>query len=180
MVSAVYPMPSNDDLFSEENPGRWHLLRTKTHQEKLLSENLQRRGIQHFLPLVKQNRTRGSRKTTIQLPLFPGYLFLRGTIDDCYEADRTTRVAQIIAVNDQTKLTWELRNLSLAIHCEVPLDPYPYLEKGVRVVVRSGPLKGIEGIVEDRTKRDRLILQVDVLGQATSVEIDAALLDLMD
>lgn len=166
-----------ESLFGTGAPGRWHLLRTKSRQEKALSQSLQCKGVMHYLPLVKQKRTRGKQKITIESPLFPGYLFLRGSIDDCYEADRTSRVVQILAVNDQEKLNWELRNLDLAITSEAQLDPYPYLVKGIRVVVRSGPLQGMEGIIESRTKNDRLILQVDVLGQATSLEIDAALLE---
>ena len=85
--------------------------------------------------------------------------------------------AQIIPVDDQKKLNTELKSLATAIDHEVPLDPYPYLVAGIRVVVRSGPLQGMEGIIESRAKQDRLVLQIDMLGQATSLEIDAALLD---
>src|SRR4051794_32289076 len=114
--------PAHDDLFSADSPDKWHLLRTKSRQEKALSANLSRQGVSHYLPLVKQKRTYGHRKTIVETPLFPGYLFLRGTIDDCYEADRTERVAQIIPVSDQTKLNWELKNLAMAIDHEITLD----------------------------------------------------------
>jgi transcription antitermination factor NusG len=60
------------------------------------------------------------------------------------------------------------------------IDPYPYLKKGVRVEVRSGPLKGIQGLVEDRARKHRLILQVDALGQAVSVEVDAAIVEVAE
>src|ERR1019366_2746215 len=108
------------------------------------------------------------------------YLFLKGSIDDLYEVDRTKRIANIIPVVDQEKITWELRNLSIALTNTVRLDPYPYLRAGVKVEVRSGPLMGMQGIIESRLKRDRLILQVDVLGQATSLEIDGAILSLIE
>ena len=111
--------------------------------------------------------------------MFPGYLFLKGQLEDAYTADRTKRVAHIIPVVDQVKLTDELRNLALALSARAPLDPYPYLRAGLRVEVRSGPLAGIRGIIESRLKRDRLSLQVDVLGQAMSLEIDGALLEVI-
>jgi transcription antitermination factor NusG len=160
--------------------GDWHLLHTRSRQEKVLAETLTAKGIGVFLPLLEVTRSYGGRKAAVELPLFPGYLFLKGPVDDAFEADRTKRVAGIIAVSDQSKLTWELRNLALALKRQVALDPYPYLKKGVRVEVRSGPLVGIQGVVESRTRRDRLILQIDVLGQATSLEIDGALLDVME
>jgi transcription termination/antitermination protein NusG len=159
--------------------GKWHVLHTRSRQEKALAESLTAMGIAAFLPLVDVTRTYGRRKASVELPLFPGYLFLKGQLEDAYTADRTKRVAHIIPVVDQEKLTWELRNLSLALHARAPLDPYPYLRKGVRVEVRSGPLAGIQGIVESRLKRDRLSLQIDVLGQATSLEIDGAILEVI-
>ena len=117
------------------------------------------------------------RKSSAELPLFPGYVFLKGTLDQAYAADRTKRIAQIIPIVDQKQITWEIRNLAMALSSERVLDPYPYLVRGVRVEVRAGPLRGLQGIVESRAKRDRLILQVEALGQATSLEIDGALLE---
>jgi transcription antitermination factor NusG len=160
-------------------PGFWHVLHTRSRQEKALTESLAAMGIAVFLPLVDVTRSYGRRRTLVELPLFPGYVFLKGQLEDAYVADRTKRVAHIIPVVDQEKLTWELRNLSMALNARAPLDPYPFLRKGVRVEVRSGPLAGIQGIIESRLKRDRLSLQVDVLGQATSLEIDGALLEVI-
>ena len=74
--------------------------------------------------------TRHTISRTVEMPLLPGYLFLSGHLEDCYEAYRTTRVKlQIIPVNDQAKLTWELKNLAMVLDQEVTLDPYPYLVK---------------------------------------------------
>ena len=160
--------------------GYWHLLHTRSRQEKALCETLASKGIAHYLPIANVTRNYGGRKVPVELPLFPGYVFLKGNLDEAYAADRTKRVAGIIRVVDQEKIGWELRNLALALTRSATLDPYPYLRVGVRVEVRSGPLAGIQGVIENRAKRDRLILQVDVLGQATSLEIDGAILDVIE
>jgi len=175
----VVPVLNRFDVISAM-PGAWHLLHTRARQEKALAESLTAKGIGVYLPLLDVTRTYGRRKASVELPLFPGYVFLKGPLDDAYAADRTKRVAGIIQVVDQAKLEWELRNLAMALSARVSLDPFPYLQAGVKVVVRSGPLQGIEGIVESRTKRDRLLLQIDVLGQATSLEIDGAILDVLE
>jgi transcription antitermination factor NusG len=156
--------------------GRWHLLHTKSRQEKLLADELQRMGIDHFLPLITQNRLYGKRKFKVELPLFPGYVFLRGSIEDAYQASRT-RVARIIEVVDQAHLQWELANLSMALSTDVSLDPFPFLKKGLRVEVRSGPLRGLQGLIEHRLATDRLVLQIELLGRAMSLEVDGAELE---
>jgi transcription antitermination factor NusG len=45
------------------------------------------------------------------------------------------------------------------------------------VEVRAGPFRGLQGVIDSRSKLNRLILQIDMLGRAVSLEIDAALLE---
>src|SRR4051794_40643506 len=137
-------------------------------------------AIPHYLPLQKKVRYYGRRKAAIQDPLFPGYLFVRGSLDDTYRADRTGRVANLIKVTDQTRLEWELRNIYLALSNDAPLEPYAHLVKGKRVAVRAGPFRGLQGVIEVGSDNGRLILQVETLGQAVSLEIDASLLDALE
>jgi transcription termination/antitermination protein NusG len=157
--------------------GDWHVLHTKSRQEKILCEDLAALSIPHYLPLVRSVRYYGKRKAVVEEPLFPGYVFLRGTLDQAYLADRTRRVAHIIKVSDQQQIEWELRNLSLALTNTAALSAYPFLKEGVRVEVRSGPFRGLQGVIDGRSKNNRLILQVNTLGRGVSLEIDGALLE---
>src|SRR3954468_6567352 len=144
--------------------GDWRVLHTKSRQEKVVAADLAAMGIAHYLPLVRQVRYYGRRKAKVAMPLFPGYVFLRGSLDHVYAADRTKRIANIIAVNAQQQLDWELRNLHLALSKDAELTPFPFLRKGVRVEVRSGPFRGLQGVIEGRAAENRLVLQVDMLG----------------
>jgi transcription antitermination factor NusG len=137
-------------------------------------------GISHFLPLLKEVRFYGRHKLMVETPLFPSYVFMRGTVDDVYRADRTKRVVKIIPVPDQQRLNWELQNVAAALERDAKFDPYPYLVRGARVEVRAGPLRGVQGLVDERVKPDRLILQVEMLGRALSLEVDGSLLDRID
>ena len=166
--------------FPDISFGSWFVLRTKSRQEKILAGELHASGLGCFLPLISCARFYAGRKVTVELPLFSGYVFLRGSLDDAYLADRKKRVAQIIAVYDQHRLDEELAGLHQALCVNATLNPYPFLKKGVRVCVRSGPLRGLQGKIEDLGKRDRLILQVQLLGQATYLEIDGSLLEVLD
>ncbi len=99
-------------------------------------------------------------------PLFPGYLFLLGTLDQAYTADRT-RIANIIRVHDQ-RLDWELQNLQVgprvarrgARSLPVPAEPACGFDRD--------RCRGFQGVVDERIN-DRLILQVETLGQAVSL-----------
>jgi len=157
--------------------GTWFVLHTRSRQEKALAADLHAMSIAHYLPLVSQVRYYGRRKQRVQMPLFPGYLFLRGTLDEAFAADRTRRVVQLLQVSDQAQLARELGSVQLALEKEAPLDPYPSLAVGTLVEVRSGPFKGVRGIVEDRIRPERLLLQIQALGQGASLEIDGALLE---
>lgn len=172
--------PTTSPTIELPEVGDWFVLHTRSRQEKALAADLAARQVGCFLPLIRQVRQYGRRKMPMQMPMFPGYLFLRGSLDQVYEADRTRRVAQIITVADQAQMDWELRNICEALSRQVTLDPYPYLTKGRAVEVRSGPLRGMQGIVEDRVRPERLLLQVDMLGRAMSVEIDGAIVDPLD
>ena len=155
----------------------WFVLHVRARQEKALAGDLEGLDVDYFLPLVMKIRYYGKRKRTVKLPLFPGYVFLRGSIEQVYTADRTRRVLSIIPVKDQGGLNWELKNLHLALVKGVTLDPYPTLKANVRVEVRSGPLRGLQGVIESRTRANRLVLQVAMLGSAVSLEVDGSLLD---
>jgi transcription antitermination factor NusG len=161
-----------------KKPGAlWHLLYVKSRQEKQLSDDLTAMGIVNYLPLVSQTRYYGRRKSNLDLPLFPGYVFLLGSLDDAYLADRTKRVVSIIKVANQKQIEWELENIRTALSCDAELAPHPFLKEGMRVEVRSGPFRGLQGVIESRTRTDRLILQVEMLARAVGLEIDATLLD---
>jgi transcription antitermination factor NusG len=160
--------------------GTWFVLRTRSRQEKILASDLRAKRIGCFLPMKRVQRTYCGRHYQVEMPMFPCYLFLRGEFDDAYWADRTGRVAQIIPVTDQRRLDRELSNLALAMSASVKLDPFPYLKKGMLVEIRSGSMKGIQGLVEDRNRKDRVILQIEALGRAVSLEVDAAIVEVIE
>ncbi len=158
----------------------WHVLHTRARQEKALAKVLFAAGIEHYLPLVNRVSLRSRQKCIIQEPLFASYLFLHGSVEATYFAIATKRVANAICVTDQQRFIQELKQIRLALENRAELSPSRYLEVGRRARVVSGPFSGIEGLIEDRSKIDRLVLQIAALGRATSLEIDADLLELVE
>jgi transcriptional antiterminator RfaH len=113
------------------------------------------------------------------LPLFSGYLFFCGRENQRLELLRTNRVANVIEVKDQCKLLDELVQIEQALRAGAPLTPYKYIKQGQRCRVIAGPLLGLEGIVVTTKSATRLVLQIDMLGQAASVEIDIDMIELV-
>jgi transcriptional antiterminator RfaH len=159
-----------------ETATRWFVLHTRSRQEKALAEDLQARRIEYFLPLVSSIKYYGRRKFRVEVPLFPGYLFLLGTVEQSYQADRTERVARIIQVADQPRLFQELSSIREALERHAPLQPCELISTGMEVEVVAGPFKGIRGVVEQGAPNNRLLLQIDLIGKAAVLEIDRSLL----
>ena len=174
----VVEVASPPALASDKNI--WHVLHTLSRQEKALARALDAAGIHYYLPLIDHIRFYGHRKKTVTMPLFSNYLFVNGPLDTAYFAVSTRRVANVIAVLDQESFQRDIDQIRLALSGGAELNPYRYLEVGKRVRVTAGPFQGVEGLIEDLHRPDRLILQIDALSRAASLEIDASLLELVD
>jgi transcription termination/antitermination protein NusG len=157
--------------------GLWWVAHTKSRNEKALAHDLMAKNVSYFLPMTWKVRQQSHRTIKSLLPLFTGYLFFCGNETGRIELLKTNRVANLIEVKDQTSLVDELARFERALRAGAPLIPHQYIEKGQWCRVIAGPLLGLEGIVV-QTKGDmRLVLQIDLLGQAASVEIDMDMIE---
>ena len=166
-----------EDAAIADMAGTWWVAHTKPRQEKAFAHDLRRQDVSYFLPLVEKERFIRGRKFRPLMPLFPGYVFVCGTEDDRLDTFRRNRVVRTIPVVDQQQLIRELTQVQQALEADAPVDPWPYLKRGRLCQVKSGPMRGMEGIISERKSVTRLVLRVATLGQAVALEIDAALLE---
>lgn len=160
--------------------GQWWVIHTKSRNEKALAHDMIRRNISYFLPMTWKISRKSRRTIRSLLPLFGGYLFFCGSEIDRLEVLRTDRVANLIEVKDQEKLLRELEQIEQALQAGVPVTPHKYIKEGQKCRVIAGPLMGLEGIVSRAHGATRLVLQVDMLGQAASVEIDMDMIEIAE
>ena len=165
---------------NESLPPKWIVLHTKSRQEKAVARHLKASGCVFDLPLIERTTMSHGRKHQSEVPLFSGYVFLKGEKQEAYDAMATKRVCNIIEVKDQTNLEHELALIHHAIQSGLPIQEYPQIAIGTRCRVKSGPLKGVEGIVIKEARRTCLILHVETLGRGASVEIEQDLLQPVD
>ena len=70
---------------------------------------------------------------------------------------------------------YELDSIRVLVASELQFDPCPMIHEGMMVEVIHGPLKGVVGrLTRKDAPKARLVLSVDLIGQAVSVEVDAA------
>jgi len=160
--------------------GLWWVAHTKSRNEKALAHNLMHKNIAYFLPMIWKVRSQRGRTIRSLLPLFSGYLFFCGNENQRIETLRTNRVANLIEVKDQRKLLEELLQIEQAFRAGADLSPHRYIKAGQHCRVIAGPLAGLQGIVVKTKSAIRLLLQINMLGQAASVEIDTCLIEPLD
>ena len=160
--------------------GQWWVVHTKSRNEKALAHDLMRQNICYFLPMSWKNRRTRGRKIRSLLPLFGGYMFFCGDENQRLEVLRTHRVANLIEVKNQDKFLKELTPIEQAILAGADLTPHNYIEKGQLCQVTGGPLAGSKGVAINIKGKTRLVLQIEMLGQAASVEIDTDSIETID
>ncbi len=170
-----YLHPANlfDQPVDAHDPSlQWWVMHTRPCAEKVLARKLHHRGISFFLPLYQRRKPFRGRLLTSHLPLFTGYIFVRGNEQHRVQALKTNTVAKSIAVNDQEQLQTDLRRVHQLMVLGAPLSPEDRLRPGSSVQITAGPLAGLEGKVIRRGKRLKFVIEVHLLQRGASVEID--------
>ncbi len=156
----------------------WYALYTRSRFEKKLMSELSDRSIEVFLPMREVLSRWKDRKKKIWIPLFPGYIFVHqiDTPANRYRVLNVPGAVRFIGFNGQTMPIPQdqIDGVRRFLESNLSVDPYPYMQIGRRVEVIAGPLKGVEGKLVQKRGRFRFVLQVDLIRQAVSVEIDAS------
>lgn len=156
---------------------RWWAVYTKSRQEKAFARQLVGHEVPFYLPLIpKDNIIRGRRVRSF-MPLFAGYVFLYGSETERVTALTTNRVSRILPVTDEERLRRDLTHIQTLIERDAPLALERRLSPGDQVRVKTGLLRGLEGVVIRRHGKRRLLVAVNYLQQGVSVEIDDCALD---
>ena len=153
---------------------RWYAVHTRSRHEKQVDLFLSERGVETFLPLVHTLSRRRDRKNYVDIPLFPGYLFVFAEKESLYDVKYTRGVTRIIGTDLDAPTPIpdkQILDIKSIMETEVKLDPFPYLKKGRMVRVKSGPLKGLEGILVERKGHYKLVIKIDLLQKGAAAEV---------
>ncbi|MGH9314662.1 MAG: UpxY family transcription antiterminator [Vicinamibacterales bacterium] len=155
---------------------RWFAIWTRSRHEQIVREQLERNAVEAFLPTITRWSRWKDRKKKIDWPLFPGYCFARFDAAARLPILKCHGVVSIVSFDGEPAPIpeQEIESLRLLVSTDLAYDPCPLIREGMTVEVVHGPLRGVIGRLVRKGSRARLVLAVDLIGQAVSVEVDAA------
>jgi transcriptional antiterminator NusG len=157
---------------------KWYALYTRSRFEKKMLSELTNRNIEVFLPMREILSRWKDRIKKIWIPLFPGYIFINhvNTPENRFRILNIPGAVRFVGIEGQADSVPEEQIASVRqfLESNIAVDAYPYMRVGSRVEVIAGPLKGIHGILVEKRGKFRFVVQVDLIRQAISVEIDAS------
>ena len=143
----------------------WYALWVRSRHEKTVSDILEGKGFETFLPIHKSRRRWSDRIQEIDLPLIPGYVFCRFDVGHRLPILTTPGIVHIVGPEQGLTLP------GLLIVCG-DLQLWPFLKIGQRVSIEEGPLRSLEGVLVTTKGQDQLVLSVSLLQRSVAVSVD--------
>jgi transcription antitermination factor NusG len=161
------------DAGASVSHAQWYVACTMPRHEKKVAEQLGGKSVEYFLPLYRSVHRWKDRRTEVELPLFPGYVFVRIPVEE------RLRVLSVPSVNRFVSFQGppvampeeEMERLRRGLD-HVKAQPHPFLRAGQAVRIKHGPLSGAEGLLVRSKDNCRVIISIELLMQSVSVEVD--------
>jgi transcription antitermination factor NusG len=155
-------------------PEQWFALRVKPRRERVVASAAHLKGFEEFLPLYKCRHRWSDRSKTLELPLFPGYVFCRLNEEDRFALLTIPGVVHLVSngrvpmpIDDE-----EILAIQTAIGSGIPIEPWHFLEVGERVRLSGGPLAGLEGFLVQAHDQQCVVVGLTVLKRSIALEIE--------
>jgi transcription antitermination factor NusG len=146
---------------------------TRPKAEKKVASMVGTMGFESFLPIQNVCRQWSDRKKSIGLPLFPNYVFVRIRESDRVQLYSIKTIVKFVSIERKPVVVSdrEIKVLKQIMQQSEDILPDSYLQSGDKIKILSGPLFGLEGTVIRRNGHDRLLVRVESLLRAFSVNI---------
>lgn len=166
----------NDRRIQPVAAAQWYAIWTRSRHEQVVRDQLALKGFDVFLPTITRWSRWKDRKKRIDWPLFPGYCFARFESQVRLSVLQCPGVVSIVSFDGEIAPIpqREIDGIRQIVESELQYDPCPLIHEGMMVEVVYGPLKGVVGRLIRKGTHARLVLTVDLIGQAVSVEVDVA------
>ncbi|OAM87879.1 antitermination protein NusG [Termitidicoccus mucosus] len=150
---------------------RWYVAHTKPRCEKKFAALMKAERFEHELPLIESVRRYGRKKKKYQKPIFPGYVFVRILPTQKPRCFQQELLVRLIEVDQQKHFEHQLEDVRKLVASGLEVMFYPQLKRGATARIRSGPLRGVQGVIDDPKNPGGIVLVVDVLRQGVLVKV---------
>lgn len=161
-------------MFESECRNPWLVLRTKNRHENVVESVLLEKQVPTYLPKRAVVSSCRGRKRRVEVPLFPGYVFVRPSASQ-YEGMRYIRgsCGFVLASGRPAALPErDLDAVKMLVDSGADFTVDPELVAGTRVRIVSGALAGVHGELVRIKNQQILVVNVDVVGSSVRVELD--------
>jgi len=165
--------PAENNAYTET---LWYAGYTAARHEKRVAQHFAERGVEHFLPLYETIHRWNNGRHRVQLPLFPGYIFVRTALRDRLRVIEVPGFVRLVGFSGLPcpLPSADINKMMQALNKGVLAEPYPYLTAGTRVETQNGPLQGMTGILLRRQNKCRVVISVDLIMRSMVVEVEAS------
>jgi transcription antitermination factor NusG len=156
----------------------WYVVHTRSNCEQKVALELLARKFEHYLPVFRELHQWKDRRKLVDLPLFPGYVFVR-MLDSAVtrlEIRKIESAVRILGYREHIEPVAEdeIAGLKRLLSANGRCMAHPLLREGAWVRVKRGALEGLEGLLVGMKNHTRLVLSIELLSQSVSTEIDAS------
>ena len=167
-------METNNMIKNIDRP-RWYAAYTIPRHEKAVADRLVQQKVESYLPLYSAVRNWNQRRVEVDLPLFPGYVFVKMLLADRSRILSRPGIIRLVSYNGHPAVLPEEEIERLKSSLMIwKATPYPFLTAGKQVRIRSGPFAGLEGRILRRKGKVRLLVTLELIQSAMLLELDAA------
>ena len=154
----------------------WYAVRTCSNHEKRDACELGARDVEHFFPVYASVRRWKDRRVLLDLPLFPGYMFVRLALRDRLSVVQIPSVVCLVAFGGTPAALpdEEMGILRAGLSERLRAEPHPFLTVGRRVRITRGPFAGLEGVLKRRKNNLRVIASLELIQRSVALDVSAA------
>ena len=152
---------------------KWIAVYTKPRHEKLVEKELQKKGYEVYLPILRERRKWSDRKKWVDFPLFRSYLFVKVQIKNYLFVLETKGVVRIVKFLGKVSIVPDESIDSIKLMIEGGYKPIAtdFFIKGDPVEIKDGPLKGLIGEVIRLDNNDQIIIRINAIQHSVSIQI---------
>ncbi len=159
----------------------WFALHTRSRFENVVFDTLTKKSFEAFLPTMKVPSKRKDRRVVLDVPFFPGYVFVKTglTPESHLSILKTVGVVRVLGCSQGPVPIPETALSSLRIMAAADTEIFTSMAfmEGEPVIVMNGPLKGLTGLFSEDLGQGRVIVNIDILGQSAAVHVSEADID---
>jgi transcriptional antiterminator RfaH len=159
---------------------KWYAVYTRPRFEKQVFQRLEEQGIEAYLPLVKTMRQWSDRKKMVEIPLFSSYVFVHIDRRQYDPVLRTSGVVKYVTFEGKAASIppEQIDNLKIIVNSNEKVETtWEKRQKGDKVVVTAGTLKGLRGELITEGDRRKVLVRIEGIDQNLTVEIHPSLIE---